>query len=183
MGVWGTLAGAVGSLLVLLAWVRAEASSKDSLSAWDASFRGLDQSVEGCLPEIVSQIFSANDLNFILGFESPDLERLFHRERTAVALHWIQETSAIISRIMRGHLEASRLSADLEIVMEARILLQYARLKLNCGILFVLISVLGPQRLAGMALHAGRLTQRIGGALREFQSSAHLQEPDGSGSR
>jgi hypothetical protein len=181
MGVWCALAGAIVLLLVLLAWARAEASSKDSRSVWDASLREQVESVETCSPEIVSRIFSANDLKFISGFESPGLERLFRRERTAVALHWVQETSAIISRILQRHLEASRRSADLEIAMEARILLQYARLKLNCGILFALIGLLGPQRLAGAALHTERLTQRIGEALREFQSAAQLREPDGAG--
>jgi hypothetical protein len=180
MGVWGALAGAIVLLLVLLAWwVWAEASSKDSRSDWDASLREQGESVEACSSEIVSQIFSVNDLEFISGLESPGLERLFRRERTAVALHWAQETSATISRILQRHLEASRLSSDLEIAMEARILLQYVRLKLNCGILFALIRLLGPQRLAGAALHTERLTQRIGEALREFQSAAQLR--DGAG--
>jgi hypothetical protein len=39
--------------------------------------------------------------------------------------------------------------------------------------------LLGPQRLAGAALHTERLTQRIGEALREFQSAAQLR--DGAG--
>jgi len=181
IGVWGALAGAIVLLLVLLAWARAEASSKDSRSDWGASDQEQGESVESCSLKIVSQLFSAPDSKFISGLESPGLENLFRRERTAVALHWVQETSATISRILQRHLEASRLSSDLEIAMEARILLQYVRLKLNCGILFALIHLLGPQRLAGAALHTERLTQRIGEALREFQSAAQLREPDGAG--
>jgi len=180
IGVWGALAGAVALLLVLLAWVRAEASSKDSRSDWGASDQEQGESVEACSPEIVSQIFSAADSKFISGLESPGLENSFRRERTAVALHWVQETSAFISKIMRRHLEASRLTADLEIGVEARIILQYARLKLYCGILFVLIGLLGPQRLAGTALYAERIIQRIREGLAEFQLAAHLREPDGS---
>ncbi len=180
IGVWGALAGALVLLLVLLAWVRAEASSKDSRSDWGASDQEQGKSVEACSPEIVSQLFSAADSKFISGLESPALENLFRRERTAVALHWVQETSAFISKIMRRHLEASRLSADLEIAVEARIFLQYARLKLYCGILFVLIGLLGPQRLAGTALYAERFIQRIGEGLVEFQLAAGLREPDGS---
>ena len=180
MGVWGALVGAIVLLLVLLAWVRAEASSKDSRSDWGASDQEQGKSVEACSPEIVSQLFSAADSKFISGLESPALENLFRRERTAVALHWVQETSAFISKVMRRHLEASRLRADLEIATEARIFLQYARLKLYCGILFVLIGLLGPQRLAGTALHAERFIQRVGEGLVEFQSAAQLREPDGS---
>jgi hypothetical protein len=180
MGAWGALAGAV-VLLVLLAWARAETWSRNSTSAWDTCFQEQDESVEPCSPEIVSQIFSAADSKFISGLESPGLENLFRRERTAVALHWVEETTAFISRIMRRHLEASRMSADLEIAVEARILLQYARLRLNCGLLFVLIGLLGPQRLAGTAWYAERFTQHIGEGLAEFKSAAQLGEPDGAG--
>jgi hypothetical protein len=175
IGVWGALAGAVVLLLVLLVWVRAEASSKDSRSDWGASDQEQGESVEACSLKIVSQLFSAADSKFISGLESPGLENLFRRERTAVAVHWVQETSAFITRIMRRHLEASRMSADLEIAMEARIFLQYARLELYCGILFVLIGLLGPQRLAGTALYAERFIQRIGEGLAEFQLAAQLR--------
>ena len=179
-GVWGALAGAVVLLLVLLAWVRAEASSKDSRSDWGTSDQEQGESVEACSLEIVSQIFSAPDSKFISGLESPGLENLFRRERTTVALHWVHETSAFIDKIMRRHLEASRLSTDLEIAVEGRIFLQYARLKLYCGILFVLIGLLGPQRLAGAALYAERFIQRIGEGLAEFQLAAQLREREGS---
>jgi hypothetical protein len=137
--------------------------------------------VEACSPEIVSQIFSSADSKFVSGLKSPGLENLFRRERTAVALHWVQETSRFISKIMRRHLEASRRSADLEIAVEARILVQYTRLKLNCGLLFVLIGLLGPQRLAGTAWYAERFTQRIGEGLAEFKLAAQLPEPDRAG--
>ena len=182
MGVSGALAGAIVLLLVLLVWVKAQASSMDSRSDWDASDQEQGESVEACSPEIVSRLFSAADSKFISGLESPGLENLFRRERTAVALHWVQETSSFISKIMRRHLEASRLSADLEIAVEARIILQYARLKLYCGILFVFIGLLGLQRLAGTAQYAERFIHRIGEGLVEFQLAAQLREPNGSDS-
>jgi len=81
---------------------------------------------------------------------------------------------------MRRHLEASRLSADLEIAMEARIFLRYAWLKLNCRILYLLIGAFGPQRLAGTAQLVQKLVRGIGETLREFQSAAQLPEPDGA---
>jgi len=95
-----------------------------------------------------------------------DLKRHFLRERNAVAFLWVQQTTAAIRRIMRRHLEASRLSEDIEFAMEARIFLQYAQLRLICAVLFLLIGLAGPQRLHGMALSADKLTQRIGNVLR-----------------
>jgi len=180
IGVWGALAGALVLLLVLLAWVWAEASSKDSRSDWGASDQERGESVEACSPEIVSQVFSSADSRFITGLESPGLENLFRRERTAVALYWLQETSAFISKIMRRHLEASRSSADLEIAVEARIFLQYARLRLYCAILFALVGLLGMQRLAGTARYAEGFIRRIGEGLPEFQLAAQLRELDRS---
>jgi hypothetical protein len=182
MGLWGALACAIILLLVLIAWVRAEASSKDSRSDWDASLGEKGENVEACSAEIVSRIFSAEDLKFISGIESPRLHRLFRRERTAVALRWVQETSAFISLIMRRHLEATRMRGDLETATEVKIFLQYARLKLYCGILFLLIGLVGPQRLAGTALYAKKFLQRIGEGLPEFQLAAQPREPNGSGS-
>src|SRR5437773_5430229 len=61
IGVWGALAGAAVLLLVLFAWVRAEASSKDPRSDWGASDQEQGESVGACSLEIVSQIFSAKD--------------------------------------------------------------------------------------------------------------------------
>ena len=182
MGIWGALAGVIVLFLVLLAWVRAETSSKDSHSEWDASLREQSENVEACSAEIVSRIFSAEDLKFISGIESPRLHRLFRRERTAVALRWVQETSAFISLIMRRHLEAARVRADLEAATEVKIFLQYARLKLYCGILFLLIGLVGPQRMAGAALYAEKFLQRIDEGLPEFQLAAQPREPNGSGS-
>jgi hypothetical protein len=182
MGVWGALAGAIVLFLVLLAWVRAETSSKDSHSEWDASLREQGENVETCSAEIASRIFSPEDLKFVSGIESPRMDRLFRRERTAVALQWVQETSGFISLIMRRHLEATRVRADLETATEARIFLQYVRLKLYCGILFLLIGLVGPQRLAGTALYAEKFLQRIGEGLPEFQLAAQPREPNGSGS-
>ena len=99
MGGWGALAGATVLLLVLLAWVRAEASSKDSRSDWDASLREQGEGVEACSPEIVSQIFSVNDLKFISGLESPGLERLFRRyfgkeAKSELFLRWLATQTA-----------------------------------------------------------------------------------------
>ena len=103
------------------------------------------------------------------------------RERHAVALLWVQQTSAAVRRIMRRHLEASRTSQDLEFAVEVRVFLQYAQLRVICGGLFLLVGLAGPQRLRGMALYAHRLTQRIGGVLREFESGARAREISGAG--
>jgi hypothetical protein len=180
IGTSSALTGAVVLLVLILVWIRAESTSRRLPSTLDGWLPDQGDAVEVCPPEFVSQIFSGQDLAFISRLESPDLKRHFLRERNAVAVLWVQQTTAAIRRIMRRHLEASRLSEDIEFAMEARIFLQYAQLRLICGVLFLLIGLAGPQRLRGMALRADKLTQRIGDVLREFECGARTGEMDGA---
>ncbi len=119
---------------------------------------------EACPPEIVSRIFSGDDWHFVEGVRSPLVKKLFRRERKAVALIWVQETSAGIRRVMREHLESARRSHDLEIASEAKIFLQYAQLQSACGVLFACIELAGPQRLRGFAIYTDALARRIADA-------------------
>jgi hypothetical protein len=180
IGTSSALIGAVVLLVLILVWVRADSTSRHPPSVLDGWQPDQGDAVEVCPPEFVTQIFSGQDLAFISGLKSPDLKRHFLRERNAVALLWVQQTAAAIRRIMRRHLEASRLSEDIEFAMEARIFLQYAQLRLICGVLSLLIGLAGPPRLHGMALRADKLTQRIGEVLREFESGARTGEMDGA---
>jgi hypothetical protein len=180
IGTSSALIGAVVLLVLILVWIRADLASRHLPSVLEAWLSDQDDSVEVCPPEFVSQIFSGQDLAFISRLESSDLRRHFLRERNAVALLWVQETTGAIRRIMRRHLEASRLSEDIELAMEARIILQYAQLRLICAVLILLIGLAGPQRLHGMAISADKLTQRIGNVLKEFESGARTREMDGA---
>jgi hypothetical protein len=174
------LIGAVVLLVLILVWIRADSTARHPPSVLDAWLPEQGDGVEVCPPEFVSQIFSGQDLAFISRLESPELKIHFLRERSAVELLWVQQTTAAIRRIMRRHLEASRLSEDIEFAMEARIFLQYAQLRLICGVLFLLIGLAGPQRLHGIALRADKLTQHIGDVLRAFESGAGTREMDGA---
>ena len=180
IGTSSALFGAVVLFVLILLWIRADATSRHLLSALDESFSEPDEFVEVCPPEFVSQIFSGQDLAFISHLESPELKNQFLCERRAVALFWVKQTTAAIRRIMRHHLQASRVSEDIEFSTEAKIFLQYAQVRLICGALFLLIGLLGPQRLRGMALRANRLTQRIGSTLSEIESGTRTGQMDGA---
>ncbi len=181
IGTGSALIAAVALLLLIWIWIRADATSRELPSAHDEWLHGGAEDMEACPPEFVSRIFSADDLAFIWRLDSPELKRQFRRERDAVALLWVRQTSKAVRRIMQGHLEASRASQDLEFAVEVRVFLQYARLRVICGVLFLLVGLAGPQRLHGMALYTHRLTQSIGGVLREFESGARAREISGAG--
>jgi hypothetical protein len=167
-GVSGPLIVAVLLLLLILVWVRAALGQRDLLSDPDASPPPENGDAGICPPEFVSRIFAGEDLEFISRLELPHLEKFFRRERNAVALLWVQQTTAAIRRIMRQHLESSRRSKDLKFETEARIFVQYAQLRFICGVLFVSIELVGPERLRGLAMYAEELTEHLGHAQLEF---------------
>lgn len=180
IGVTGALLGAGALLLVIFVWVGAGMGLRKSHANWNPALPDQDECTEACPLQFVAQIFSEEDPEFLSRLKSRDLEELFRRERTAVALLWVQETSAAIRRIMKGHLEASRLSEDLEFAVEARVFLLYVQLRVVCGLLFLLIGLAGPQRVRGMALYTDRLMQRIGAARREFETGTRAREMNGA---
>lgn len=180
IGVTSALLAAVVLFLLLLAWIRADlalrdlpSGSEEQLSEWDAA--------DPCPPEFVSQIFSADDREYVWRLDAPELARQFRRERNGVALLWVQQTSWALRRIMRRHVKASRRSADIEFLTEAGIFLQYAQLRVACVLLFVGIGLADPQRLRGMALYIDQLTQRMGNVLREFDAGARPRVLKGAG--
>jgi hypothetical protein len=179
-GTYSAFAGGLLLLVLVIAWVRADSASRHLPSALDGWATDQGDSVEACPPEFVSKIFSSEDLEFISQLDSPELKRHFFLERSAVALLWVRQTTAAISQVMRRHVEASRLSGDIEVATEAKILLHYAQLRLICGLLFLLIGLAGPQRLQVIALRADQLTQRIAAASREFDSATRRHEMGGA---
>ena len=181
ISVTSAMIAALVLLVLILVWVRAAATSRELPLAPDEWLFDKGDNVEACPPEFVSRIFSRDDLAFVWRQNSPELKRLFRQERSAVALFWVHETSTAIRRIMRRHLEASRLNEDLELAVEVKVFLQYAQLRVMCGVLFLLVGLAGPQMLRGMALYTGRVTQRIGAYLREFESGTRAHEVNGAG--
>jgi hypothetical protein len=181
----GTTAASLAAaalVLLLIAWVRADKALRDlpfGSEEW-ASGPGEDADLSVCPPEFVSQIFSNADLAYVERLNSQELERQFHHERNGVALLWVQQTSAVVQRIMRRHVEASRRSQDIEFMTEAKIFLQYAQLRAACTVLFVGIGLAGAQQVRSIALYADRLSQRIGQVAREFVAGLREREMKGA---
>ena len=168
IGVSAAFLVAILLLCLILVWMRANLGLRDEFSHQEALRARESEGLEACPQEFVSRVFEGDDLKFVLGFASPQLQKFFRHERNAVALLWVQQTSAAIRRIMQHHLETSRRSKDLHVATEAKIFAQYAQLRFLCGILFVSIELVGPQRLRGMALYAQELTQQLGQAQLEL---------------
>ena len=100
IGTSSALIGAVVLLVLILVWIRADSTSRRLPSTLDGWLPDQGDAVEVCPPEFVSQIFSGQDLAFISRLEWPELKRHFLRERSAVALLCVQQTTTAIRRVM-----------------------------------------------------------------------------------
>src|SRR3977135_3877868 len=96
IGASSALIGAVVLLVLILAWIRADSTSRHLPSVLDAWLPDEGGAAEVCPPEFVSQIFSGRDLAFISRLESPDLKRHFLRARTAGEFIWVSQTNEAI---------------------------------------------------------------------------------------
>jgi hypothetical protein len=107
--------------------------------------------------QIVSRIFSQEDRQFILLTRSPRLRRMYRKERSRVALHWVRGISSDINRIMRAHRLGSRQSQNLQVGTEMNLLLQYLKLRFLCGLMILMIKALGPHALGDIAVRVNDL--------------------------
>ena len=182
IGTTGALLAAAALVLLLIAWIRADKALRDLSFGSEGWPSGLDEGeeLETCPPEFVSQIFASGDRDYVGRLNSRELERQFHHERNGVALLWVRQTTAVVHRIMRRHVEASRRSRDIEIMTEVKILLQYAQLRAACVLMFVGIGLAGAQEVRSVAFYADRLTQRIGQVAREFDAGLRAREMKGA---
>jgi hypothetical protein len=155
----------IGALLILLSilvWRKALLSARELPPQGNLLLGDEQIQLEPCPLEVVSKIFSSDDRAFVLSMQCAALRKLLAAERKSLALLWVQQTSEEIRRIMREHLEFARRSADLEFATEIKLFFHYAELRLVCGFLLISIELAGPFWLRGLALYAGKLSQRVG---------------------
>jgi hypothetical protein len=146
-------------VLVVVVWKRSVAATHEF--PFSSVLRG-GTLADPCPPEIVSRIFSDQDREFVSATHSKSLMKFFIWERRAVALLWIQETSAEIKEIIRDHVALTRRTQNLEFRAELSIFLQYIHLRLICALLFFLVVLAGPPIVQSLALYVDRLSQRFG---------------------
>jgi hypothetical protein len=165
-----------GVLLGMLAlFVLKMALTAHALEQEPEDLPGEPSVAELCPAECAERIFSEDDRAFVWELKSPSVQRLFERERKAVALLWIRQMARGIRRVMREHAEAARRSADVRVGTEMRLFAQYGGSMLICGTLLFLTQLGGPLWLRGLAGYAQRLSQRMAEGQRAFAAAADSQ--------
>ena len=171
-----SLIGSLLLLLLLLLGARGISAARGLAAKSDLPLCDDVADFVTCPQEFVPRIFSRVDWEFVSQTKSPKLAKLFRRERKAVALLWVRQTSATIQRVMKEHAVAVRGSQDLEFTTEVKLALRYAELMLLCGALFLAIQSAGPLWLSGLALYADSLSRSITEAQQTFAAAAIPRE-------
>jgi hypothetical protein len=100
-----------------------------------------------------AQIFSDEDWSFIKREESPFLDALYVQERRAVATHWLKESAARLNAVRTKHVQNSRVSKNLDVWVEARMLLLFFYLASLCWALLLMVRFVHPATPRVFALH------------------------------
>ena len=144
-------------------------AARRGTSQFDALLLEDGSAFPACPTDLVARVFSAEDAKFIRAANSPQLDELFHRERKQVALVWVQQTSAVIQRIMREHKQIARVSHDIDFQTEVKLLLLYSELMLLCGVLSLAVQSIGPLGVRRLAIYADAHSQRLAQVQESFK--------------
>ena len=166
---------AAATMSVLLFVVLFRRATQDAREEAQAGCRGLNDAGDGwehgsnVSREVLQQIFSQDDENFLNLEADPATKFVFRRERKKLALRWIERRKLEAAAVMRSHRQAARGAEDLQPSEEMRLLLRHAKLKIMCEALAVTVWLAGPQSLHGLAQRADEIfhgAQRLRQAVR-----------------
>ena len=121
-------------------------------------------------------IFSSEDRQFISEEGDKQASKIFRRERRRLALRWIERQKYQSVSIMRRHREASGRAADLQPAREVNLFLRYCQLKCMFELLALLVWLVGPEGLRGLAeradvvLHGIENVKALGGSNRSISA-------------
>ena len=100
----------------------------------------------GSRPDLGERIFGPQDWDFVLRETPSEIQRMFERERTVLALAWLRRTRMRTSQVMHAHLAVARQSEDLQILMEIKLALSYLLFLILCNSLVGWVWLRGPVR-------------------------------------
>jgi len=100
----------------------------------------------GSQRDLGERIFGPQDWDFVLRETPLQIQRMFQRERTVLALGWLRRTRVRTSQVMHAHVAVARKSEDLQIGMELKLALSYLLFLILCNSLVGWVWLRGPVR-------------------------------------
>lgn len=156
---------AVGSLLlvVLFLFLRRTSTSPSKINSLSDAHEALNALQSELLPDwFVDRLFSTQDWEFAHAQSPQSIPLLFDRERKAVALSWLKQTSEHVRRLMDFHVRMARQRPDLKPSVEVRLTFEYMQFQLLCKLLSGMIRMAGPMRVRNVAGHAVNIAIHLG---------------------
>jgi len=106
----------------------------------------LDLRQVGSRRDLGDRIFGPQDWDFVLRETPSQIQRVFHRERTVLALAWLRRTRTQTSQVMSAHVAVARNTEHLQIGMELKLALSYVLFLILCNSLIGWVWLRGPVR-------------------------------------
>src|SRR5258707_9707994 len=100
----------------------------------------------GLQRDLGERIFGPEDWDFVLRETPLEIQRMFQRERSVLAIAWLRRTRLQVSQVMRAHVEAVQQSEDLRLATEIRLALSYFMFLFLCNSLIGWVWFRGPVR-------------------------------------
>ena len=100
----------------------------------------------GSQRDLGERIFGPQDWDFVLRETPSQIQRVFHRERTVLALAWLRRTRTQTSQVMYAHVAVARNTEHLQIGMELKLALSYVLFLILCNSLIGWVWLRGPVR-------------------------------------
>src|SRR5256885_2684037 len=96
--------------------------------------------------DLGERIFDLVDWDFVSRNVPSEIQQMFLRERTILAISWLRRTRTRVSLVMRAHVAAVGQIEDLNLAMEMKLALSYLLVLILCDILIAWIWLSGPVR-------------------------------------
>jgi len=96
--------------------------------------------------DLGERIFDLVDWDFVSRNAPLEIQQMFLRERTILAISWLRRTRTRVSLLMRAHVAAVGQIADLHLATELKLALNYLVVLTLCNLLIAWIWARGPMR-------------------------------------
>jgi hypothetical protein len=141
------LASLIGTLILALG-VRLTAQSRNKSKSQIVTLEDYNQAQE-TLDSVfiettaINRIFSIEDADFIARSATPDVQRLFFKERKKLALQWLRNTQRQVARLMDLHLRLASQTHDPSPGLELTLTARYVSFMLVSNVAWFLLWSLG----------------------------------------
>ncbi len=121
------------------------------------------------------RIFDLGDWDFVSRNAPSEIQEMFLRERSILAIAWLRRTRTRISLVMRAHVAAVGQIDDLHLATELKLALSYLVVLILCDLLIVWIWLRGPVRTRKMVGRTLRTMAWLRGAFEQLVATVSAE--------